>query len=222
MSASPIAQLVRKDLFLMRWPMVGTLAGGAVSLVLMPLGGMLTYVGGVGLLCALIILNIGLVLYAVAQERRDKVLLFVLSLPISSLQYTLAKVAATGIAFGVPWLVLTIATVVLIDLSPLPNGLLPFWMAVLAYLLFYFCALLAVALVKTSNGWHVTAITVGNISVNFFIPLLLARPAVRAHIEGPRAVWSGDLVALIALEIVLGFVVLGLAVWRHARRPDFV
>mgnify|MGYP003509604158 CR=1 FL=1 len=38
--------------------------------------------------------------------------------------------------------------------------------------------LLAVALTKASNGWNATAITVGNISVNFLIPVLLALPSV--------------------------------------------
>jgi hypothetical protein len=222
MSASVVGQLVRKDLYLMRWAIAGTLAGGLASLAMMPFGGMFSYIGGVSLICALVILNIAIVLYAVAHERREKVLLFVLSLPVSPLQYTLAKVAATGIAFAVPWLVLTVATFVLIDVSALPDGLLPFWLAVLGYLLFYFCALLAVALVKGSNAWHVTAITVGNVSVNFVVPLLLGRPSVRAHMEGPHAVWSADIVTIVALEIAIGLVVLGLAVWRHSRQPDFV
>lgn len=217
-----VGTLVRKDLFLMRWAIAGTLAGGFVSLALMPLGGMLTYVGGVSLICSLIILNIVIVLYGVAQERREKMVLFVLSLPVSPLQYTLSKVAATTIGFVGPWAVLTAATVALIDVTALPNGLLPFWIAVLGYLLLYFCALLAVALLKESNGWHAAAITVGNISVNFLIPLLLGLPSVQANQAGARAVWTADVVGIIVLEIVLGPVVLGLAVWRHARRPNFV
>jgi len=217
-----VGPLVRKDLFLMRWAIAGTLAGGLVSLALMPLGGILTYVGGVSLICALVVLNIFVVLYGVAQERREKMLLFVLSLPVSPLQVTLSKAAAMAIAFGVPWLVLTGATAALIAASALPDGILPFWIAVLAYLLLYFCALLAVGLLRVSNGWQAAAITVGNLSVNFVIPLLLALPAVKANHAGPSAVWTADLVAIIGLEVLLGAVVLGLAVWRRARQPDFV
>jgi len=217
-----VGPLVAKDLFLMRWAIAGALAGGVVSLALMPLGGLLTYIGGVSLICALIILNIFIVLYGVAQERREKMLLLVLSLPVSPLQVTVSKVAAMAIAFGVPWLVLTAGTVVLIGATGFPDGLLPFWVAVLAYLLLYFCALLAVALLRTSTGWHAAAITIGNISVNLVIPLLLALPSVKAHQAGDRAVWTADLVGIIGVEIVLGAVVLGLAVWRRARQADFV
>lgn len=217
-----VGPLVVKDLFLMRWAVAGTLAAGVVSLALMPVGGILSYVGGVSLICALIILNIFVALYGVAQERREKMLLFVLSLPVSPLQITLSKVAAMGIAFGVPWLALTGGTVVVIGATALPDGILPFWIAVLAYLLLYFCALLAVALLRPSNGWQAAAITVGNISVNFVIPLLLALPSVKANQAGARAVWTADVVGIIAVELVLGAVVLGLAVWRRARQADFV
>jgi ABC-type transport system involved in multi-copper enzyme maturation permease subunit len=216
-----VGPLIRKDLFLVRWVVLGTLAAGFVALALLPLGGILTYAGGVSLVCALIILEIFVVLHGVAQERRERMLLFVLSLPVSPRQVTLSKVAAAAIAFGVPWLLLTASAVVLIDVSELPNGILPFWIALLAYLLLYFCALLAVALLKEANGWHVATIIVGNISVNFVIPLLLALPSVAANKAGAHAVWSADVVAVIALELGLGVVVLGLAAWRRARQPDF-
>ena len=51
---------------------------------------------------------------------------------------------ANAIAFGVPWLFLTAAAVVVIDATPIPNGMLPFWLALLVYLLLYYCALLGV------------------------------------------------------------------------------
>jgi hypothetical protein len=41
----------------------------------------------------------------------------------------MAKVMASAIAFGVPWLVLTAATATTIVVSPIPNGLLPYWMS---------------------------------------------------------------------------------------------
>ena len=140
----------------------------------------------------------------VVQEKKDKVILFILSLPVSTTQYLVAKVAANAIAFLVPWLVLTIATIAVIDVSAIPNGILPYWLAVLGYILFYYCALLAVGLVWDSTGVHATAIIVGNISFNFFIPFLLRLPSVSAHAKGPTAVWTGDIVAIVAAEIVAG------------------
>ena len=178
--------------------------------------------GAVSLVCTLIILNIFLVMNGVAQEKKDKVILFILSLPVSTTQYLVAKVAANAIAFLVPWLVLTIATFAVVDISVLPNGLLPYWLAALGYILFYYCALLAVGLVWDSAGAHTTAIIVGNISFNFFIPFLLRLPSVATHAKGDTAVWTGDIIAILGAELVAGGLALGSAVYVRSRTGDFV
>jgi ABC-2 type transport system permease protein len=222
MNGSIVRTLVRKDLYFVRSWMLAAIAAGVAALALMPLSRMLTYVGAVILICVLIVLNIFLVMNGVAQERREKTMLFVLSLPVSAMEYTVAKVMAMSIAFGVPWLVLTVATAITIVVSPIPDGVLPYWMTLLGYLLAYFCALLGVALLKDSSGWHAAAITIGNVSVNFLIPILLTRPSVAANLEGQVPVWSADLMTILVVELVAGFAVLGYAIHAHARRPDFV
>jgi ABC-2 type transport system permease protein len=222
MSSSIVGQLIRKDLYLMRGAMIGAIVSGGFALALMPISRMMSYVSAVILICVLIVLNIYLVMSSVAQERREKTLLFILSLPVSAMDYTLAKVMANGIAFGVPWLFLTAATAITIVVSPIPDGVLPYWMTLLGYLLAYYCALLGVALLKDSSGWHAAAITLGNISVNFMVPILLSRPSVSAYAEGPVAVWSADLVVILVVELLAGLAVLGYGIYAHARRPDFV
>lgn len=222
MSRSIVRQLILKDLYLVRWMVAGSLVAGAAALAIMPLSPVSAYVGGVSFICVLVILNIFLVMSAVVQEKKDKVLLFVLSLPVSTTQYVAAKVVANAIAFVVPWLVLTVAAIVVIDVSQIPNGILPFLITVLGYLLFYYCALLAVALITDSTGWHSTVITVGNVSVNFLIPFLLGLASVARHREGPTAVWTADVAAILGIEIAAGAVALGLAVYLCSRRTDFV
>jgi ABC-2 type transport system permease protein len=222
MTGSIVWRLIAKDLYFVRWFICAALVAGAGSLALMPQGRVHRYVGAVSLICTLIVLLIFLVMGTVVQERKDKVLLFILSLPVSTTQYLTAKVTANAIAFGVPWLILSIATLVVVDRTVIPNGVIPFWSAVLGYMFFYYCALLGVALLAESSGWHATAITVGNLSVNFLIPYLLARPTVRQTIEGPTAIWSSDIVTIVALEIVLGIAALGVALFVRSRQPDFV
>jgi ABC-2 type transport system permease protein len=222
MSASVVRQLILKDLYLFRWMVVASLLAGGAALAIMPLSQVSSYVGGVSLICTLIILNIFLVMSGVVQERKDKVLLFILSLPVSTIQYLVAKVSANAIAFLVPWLVLTVGAIVVIDVSAIPNGILPYWLAVLGYILFYYCALLAVGLLWDSTAAHTTAIIVGNVSFNFFIPFLLGLPSVSRHAKGPIAVWTGDIVTIVAAELLAGALVLGLAVYFRSRTGDFV
>ena len=222
MNRSIVTRLILKDLFLLRWISAGAIAAGCGALAVMPLSGMAAYVGGVSLICALIVLNIFLVMYGVVQERKDKVLLFVLSLPVSTTQHLAAKVTANASAFLGPWLILTAGTVMVIDATAMPNGMLPYWLAILVYLLAYYLALLAVSLVTDSTGWHAAAITLGNLSVNFLIVFLLGLPSVVANRAAPAAVWTADILTVLAIELAAGASALGLGIYFAARRSDFV
>jgi ABC-type transport system involved in multi-copper enzyme maturation permease subunit len=222
MSGSIVRILVLADLHLVRWVIAGSLFAGAVSIAMMPLGAVSAYVGGVSLICVLAILNIMLVMTAIVQERKDKVQLFMLSLPVSTTQYTLAKTIANAVGFVGCWVVLTAAVMAVIDRSALPNGILPFLLAVLVYLLSYYGVLLGVALATDSSAWPTVVITIGNISINFLIPLLLSQPSVYLHRTGPVAVWSSDIVALVAVELAVGLAAVAFGLYRRTRRTDFV
>jgi ABC-2 type transport system permease protein len=222
MNSAIIRQLVLADLYLLRWMILGAVAGGVASIALMPLGRAAAYVGSVLLICVLIILNIFLVMSGIVQERKDKVQVFLLSLPISPMQYTAAKIVSNAIGFVVPWLLLMAAALVMVRASWIPDGLLPFGAAVLGYLLCYYCVLLSVGLVSDSTGWHATAITLGNVSVNFLIAFLQGVPSVTINRDGPIAVWTPDILTLLVLEAVVGAAAIGLGWYVRSRNTDFV
>lgn len=222
MNAAVVARLVLKDLYLSRWIVASALASGVTAVAIMPLGPVWSYVGGVSFVCVLVILNIVLVMHGVIQERRDKVVLFMLSLPVSTREFLAAKVMANAVAFVGPWCVLTAAVVAVVGASPIPDGMVPFLVLVLTYILAYYCVLLAVALLTDSTGWHAATITIGNVSINFLIPLLLGLPSIALHREGPAAVWTRDLVIMLAVQLAIGAAALGLAFRARLRRADFV
>jgi hypothetical protein len=217
-----VSRLVLKDLYLVRWLAIGTLAVGLGSAAIMPLSAVSAYVGGVSLVCVIVILNIMLVMTNVVQERKDKALIFVLSLPISTSQYTLAKVTANAIVFGACWVALTAAALVVIDRSAIPNGWIPFLVTVLVYLLAYYGVLLGVAVASDAGGWHAAVITIGNISVNFLIPFLFGRPSIGPNLKSPTAVWTTDIVAMIGVEAAVGLAGLLAGLYVRFRARDFV
>ena len=221
MSRTAVWQLVLKDLYLLRWWSLGAIGGGLAAAALMTTSALPINAGGLLLICTLIVLLIFLALGAV-QERKDQVALFVLSLPVSPTEYAMAKTVANLIAFGVPWLILTAAAAVAVGVSPIPDGHLPLWMAIMAYFFFYFGALFAVGLTKDSTGWHATAVTTGNISVNFFIMVLFSRPSVIAHGQGAAAVWTTEFIALIVAAIVGGLAAIVLGIVIFSRRTSYL
>jgi ABC-type transport system involved in multi-copper enzyme maturation permease subunit len=222
MSRSIVSRLILKDLYLLRWFSVGTTFGGLVAAALMTLSPNPIAAGGVLLICSLVILVIFLVMLGVVQERKDNVVVFVMSLPISPSQFVFSKVAANAITFLLPWSIVSAAAVTAVLVSPIPNGYVPLWVAILASIFFYYCALLGVGLNTTSNGWHAAAITVGNISVNFLIMLLFALPSVRTHGAGSAVVWTVDVVGIVATELVGGMALLALAIAIRLRHRDLI
>lgn len=219
---SIVSRLILKDLYLGRWLIGSTLLAGVASLGTMPLSNAGYYVGSVSLLCVLIVLNIFVNFQFVIAERKDKTQLFILSLPVSTGQYTRAKVTSSLVAFGVPWLLLTLGCVTVIDRSAIPNGMIPTSVAVLTYILAYFCVFLAVSLTTESSGWVTTTIIVGNISINFLIPWLMGQASVIATRDGAVAVWSSEVVATIVVELVVGVLALALSLWMSARNRNFI
>ena len=123
--SSIIRTLVFKDLYLARGMIVASLVGGVLALALMPWTAVAFYLGVTSFMVALIILNVALVMASVIGERKEKIALFVLSLPISTMQYTVAKVVSSLIAFLGPWALLSAGCLVLFDITPIPNGMIP-------------------------------------------------------------------------------------------------
>ena len=96
-----------------------------------------------------------------------------LSMPVSTTQYNVAKLLSSMIAYLVPAALLTLGGVILLVATPLPNGFIPLFVATSVHCFFYFCVLLAVALVTDSQGWITTVIVCGNVSISFVIPGLI-------------------------------------------------
>ena len=85
MSNSMVWRLIRKDLYLYRWLIGSSLVVGGVSLFIPGLSdaALATNVGLILLLTSVVALGIFVAIYGILTERKEKSLLFVLSLPIS-------------------------------------------------------------------------------------------------------------------------------------------
>ena len=150
MNTSIVPQLISKDLFLMRPMLVGALAIGAIGIALLPFGELPFFIGWIVLLIATLLHGIFTTAVGVVNERKDRVHLFVLALPISPAQYLRAKLAASAIAFFVPWAILLAAALTLIAATGIPDGIIPFLAMLFGYVVCYWAAYLGMALVTDS------------------------------------------------------------------------
>ena len=222
MSRSIGSQLVLKDLRV-AWPLiVGSLVLGVLSLVLSPWSAIAFFVGGSILVVALILLNIMLVMGSLINERKEKIRVFLLSMPVSTTQYNVAKLVSSMIAYGVPAVVLTLAGVILLVATPLPNGFIPLFVATSVHCSFYFCVLLEVALVTDNQTWITTVVIFGNVSVSFVIPGLINLSSMGPSLGTEVVVWSPDVVAFMGVELVLAAAALVISFVVNSRQTEFV
>ena len=222
MSQSIVLKLVMKDLRL-AWPLVaGSLILGVLSLAVSPWSAVAFFVGGSALIVALILLNIMLVTSSLMSERKEKIRVFMLSMPVSTTEYNVAKLLSSLIAYLVPAVLLTLGGVVLLLVTPLPNGFIPLFVATSVHCLFYFCVFLAFALVTDSQGWITTVIVSGNVSISFLVPGLINLSSVGPNLPTDSIVWGADVVTLMTVELVLAAAALAISFVVNSKKTEFV
>lgn len=222
MSTSIVRHLIKKDLFLLRPMMIGSLVVGAAGIALMPLGETPFFVGWLVLFIALLLLGIFTTVVGVITERKDRVHLFVLSLPTSPAQYTAAKLAASGIAFLVPWAVLTAAALTLVAATDLPDRQLPFLAMLLVYAICYYSAYLGVSLVTDSAVVSTLVIIAGNTAPVFLIPAFIRMTGVLADPVPEGPIWTDGVLTVLACELAFSAAAIGLALFVRSRQRDSI
>ncbi|MEO7793586.1 MAG: hypothetical protein ABIV06_02345 [Thermoanaerobaculia bacterium] len=223
---SILGRLIAKDFYLYRWLILATLVAGVVSLVLTRFDdgdGVTTgpNFGFLLFLTTIIAFGVSLPLL-VLKEHQSRSELFVLSLPVSLGQYSFAKVAAALLAFLVPWTALTFGVVALTALSPEPDGGLPFFVAMMAFLLGNFCLLTALTVITRSEIAAIAGILVTNVSVTLFLVQLGKIPGIAGRSQDAVATWSPQILTVLAIELAVIVLSLSLAFYLPSRRKDAV
>ena len=223
MSQSIVLHLIRKDWYLCRATLILTAAAGVLCTGLLYLrqdGS--SFVGLTGALIAAIMVSVLTPIQTIVNERKHQNLAFMMSLPISPMGYTAAKVLANASAFLVVWLAITGGVVGTIARSPGYGGLIPVAVITALAPLVAFFLLLSVAIVTESE--LVTLVTMGacNVSYSFGWFVLMRVPGLSQNLKSPVAVWNAPVVWIIAGELALAALCLGLTFFFQSRKTDFV
>jgi ABC-2 type transport system permease protein len=223
MSSSIVWRLIAKDLYLYRWLMGATLGVGFASLFIPRIGEGPNNITLILLLTSVVALGIFIGIYGIMNERKEKSLLFVLSLPISTMQYTIAKVGAALIAFLIPWAILTGTIVVLtLTFDPPPDGMLPSSLTMMLFFVANFCVLITLALIAHTEFWSVAAIMATNISVSFYMTTVPGLPGIREHLNSPTPVWSPAVLTVLGVEATVIVLSLAALFFFQSKKKDFL
>jgi ABC-2 type transport system permease protein len=224
MNAEVIGRLILKDWRLNRLLISLAIALGIGALGFVRFGGETTrLLGTVWFFIALIILSSVLPARAILNERKKHTLAFIMSLPVSSVEYTISKIASIWAMFLVPWLALLVSALVVIETDhAIPHGVIPMLMILLGLPLVGFCIISSTVLVGESEGWLIAANLVCNSSY-WFVWYLLARiPSLTDTWKGPVAIWSPVAQRVLASELGVIAVILALTLFLQSRKRDFI
>jgi ABC-type transport system involved in multi-copper enzyme maturation permease subunit len=224
MSTFMIQRLIRKDWHLMRGTILLYLAAGAVALGLIAWGSEPTFVAGLILIITVLIaLGIHVTMATVVVERTEQTLPFVMTLPVSFQEYTVAKVLANLAIFLIPWTAITAGILAMLAVrTGYPAGAIQFYFLVAMELFASYCLVLAVALISESQGATIGATVFGNLFLQAFLYKVSRIPAIAATLKGDRAVWSPPATHVLLGEIAVIVVLLGLTFWLQSRKTDFL
>jgi hypothetical protein len=222
--SSVIGHLILKDWQLNRTLISLSTAVGLVALVIAQYGGQrVRLVGSVWFFISLCILASMLPGSAIVSERRKQTLAFIMSLPVSSVQYSVTKALSTLAMFLVPWLTLLVSAVVVIEMRHvLPRGIIPMLLILAMLPLLGFCIIFAAALVGESDGWVMAAGLLCNSSYWLVLYLLGRTPSLAANWRSPTAVWNPAAFVILSSELALAGLILALTFFLQSRKRDFI
>lgn len=218
-----VRKLVAKELHLNRWFLASVTAAGLASLVVAAGGEGLFQVGFLVWLTAVIALGVMLALFGVANERKERALLFVLSLPLAPRDYVLSKLLGLLLCFLLPWGVLSAGALALVALSPgIADGLLVYGVLLCVYLLANYALVLCATLHIKSEAGMAGVIVFTNMSVSLFMMGAPRIPEIGQHMLARAPVWNGAFWQVLAAELAVILLALSLPLFIAARRRDFL
>jgi ABC-2 type transport system permease protein len=224
MKESIVGQLILKDLRLQREAILFAMAGGAAGLAIFEHGGVTAmFVGSIWFFVAMAVIACMLPIAAIVNERKKQNLAFVMSLPVSPMQYTTAKLISMVAMFLVPWLAMVAGAVLAIETRGLvPRGLIPL---TVIYLLFPFVAFTLIggaALVGESEGWAIAATVICNTSYSLAYFFLTQVPGLMVDTLKPAPVWSRTVLSIVGGEVAVILLMLALTFFLQSRKRDFI
>jgi hypothetical protein len=222
MNLQAIRILFLKDLFLSRRQLfayfVGGIAASAVTCIPNPT---FAFIGFILVITVAIAAGIHLIGTLMLAETTDQTRLFVMSLPVSLLDYSISKISVVLTTYLIPWSAmfacLTIATFVMGK-----QGNVVVLPAIFFFLLGGFTLQLVTAVISESVGFTICVLVGCNVCLNVFLMRLFEIPEVSAVTKSDVLSWPNTVLQIIAVEIVVIAVSLAMAFLFQTRKRDLV
>lgn len=157
------------------------------------------------------------------SESTDQTRLFVMSMPVSLLDYSIGKMGVVLATYLLPWSTMFALTVIGIFVLPeAENGRVVTLPAIFLFLLASFMIQLAVAVVSESVGMTISVMVAGNVLLNVFLMKLYSLPEIKSAMSSDQIAWPTSILLILMVELLLIVLALVVAFWYQTRARDLV
>jgi ABC-type transport system involved in multi-copper enzyme maturation permease subunit len=217
-----IKLLIAKDWFLFQKQLAAYVTAGIVALCLIGMAkGWSFYLGSLLLIVVLVAAACFSISTSLLAERKEHTLAFVMSLPITPLDFYLAKLLGNLVTFFVPFLIMFFGTIAVIAFTPLPDGLIVFSILIFGFVALAYTISLSVAMAVESEGWNTFAMIGSMTLINPFIMFLGQIPEISDYLKTESIVWSLPAVSILLAEVTVSVAVLVATGWVHCRKQAY-
>lgn len=229
MSASIVPQLVRKDYLITRKVILAfalvCVAGVAITGLLferLPPWALVN-MGFLLLLSPAATCGLVLLMTTVVFEKEKSTQAFIMSLPVTPKQYTIAKLTINLSVFGTFWLVIgAISLYFAFGRGLFPAGTLPFVVMLFLGVFLAYAGILSVGIWRQSLGITVLSIALFEMGTSGYLWAIAFFDPVANFMRGPQAVWNPAAVGIVTAQVLAILVLLGATLFFQGRKRDFV
>jgi ABC-2 type transport system permease protein len=222
-SLDMIKLLVIKDWQIYQKQLAAFVAGMLLALSLVGMGKPWSFAAG-SLLLLVLLVTIGSfsVQASLVTERKEQTVPFIMSLPVAPMDFYWGKLLANLAIYLVPFTLVAGGTTVLVLTTPLPDGLLVYFLLIWCFLLMCHCVHLCIAIAVTSEAWIMFTMMALMTLVGPYIYGIGRISAIGTNVATDNIVWSAPAVGLLAGELAVIALALGVTSWVHARKTSFL
>ena len=219
-----VKKLVQKDWYLSRNSIYGCLALGYGGLIGYLLGGFYgAYLGAIALDIAVVMLMFFQVNTIVIFERKNQTLAFLMSLPVSNLEFTIGKTLVGLGSYLFAWLLLYVSAIAVILIRiDLSSSIIPYFTMLYMGVLMFYCLSFAIAMVTESEPLSNAALAAGNVIIQVSIGLGMTFSIFQESIRSPTMLWNTPILTVLLIEIIVAILSIAAMFHLQLRKKDFL
>lgn len=229
MTHSIIPQLIKKDLLIWRkmisfFCLMSVVAIAGLSLIYGHIPHfVLMNVGFTILIVPVAACGIALLIQTNVFEKEKSTNIFIMSLPVTVREFTLAKLLVNIPVFGALWLVTAgVGFYFTFSLGLLPMGAVPFITMIFLGIFVAYCCILSISMVVQSLSLTIMGIMFFEAGTSAYLWVIAFLEPISNHVYGPVIVWNSTAITIVVVQALVAVFAITATIFIQNRKHDLI